>query len=218
VTESASFTPGAVRTGEAFRAGRLGRFFTGSIINARLYFNEGRPAWFLDPASSGGGMFSNVGLHRLATARACLPGLRPARVSASIAHLDDYDVEACASLLVRYAEGGAMLYEEVGYYPKPDWLNTGCHFVFEEGIVGWDNDTWRVMTRPGKTIEDPLPPAPGYAPIYANMLRTIRGDATGPTARELAVDTAIAQAAYAAARSGSEVDLADSAWKIAGTD
>ena len=213
VAETAGLQPGPALTGKKFRAGDLGRFFTGSILNERFYFHEGRPAWFLDPALSGGGMFSNVGLHRLATARACLPGLTPVSVSASVSHIPEYQVEACTSALVRYREGGAMLYEEVGYFPRPEWLNVGTHFIFEEGIVKWDDRAWRMMTRKGQQVEEPLSPAgTSYSPVYANLLRAIReGDSE---AWEYAVDTAIAQAAYASAREGREIDLTRPPWAI----
>lgn len=215
VTEAVSFQPGPMRTGEKFRAGALGRFFTGSIINERFYFHEGRPEWFLDPQMSGGGMFSNVGLHRLATARACLPGLTPVSVSASVSHIPEYRIEACTSAVVKYKEGGSMLYEEVGYFPRPEWLNVGTHFIFEEGIVMWDDRTWRTMTRGGKQVEEALPPVEGhYGRVYANMLRAVRGEDYGPKAWEYAVDTAIAQAAYASSREGREIDLTDPAWAI----
>ena len=215
VTEGASFCPGAVLTGRKFQAGVLGRFLTGSIINERFYFHDGRPAWFLDPALSGGGMFSNVGLHRLATARACLPGLTPVAVSASVSHVPEYPVEACTSALVRYREGGAMLYEEVGYHPRPQWLNVGTHFVFEAGIVAWDDDAWRMMKRSGEEVTEPLPPnTVPYAPIYANMLRAIRGDEYAPQAWECAVDAVIVQAAYASSREGREIDLTTPEWSI----
>jgi glucose-fructose oxidoreductase len=214
VAESAGHTPGAVRTGEKFAAGELGRFFTGSIINARFYFNEGRPAWFLDPAMSGGGMFSNVGLHRLAAARACLPGLTPVAVSGSVSHQPEWKVEACTTAHVRYAEGGAMLYEEVGYYPRPEWLNAGVHFVFAEGIVSWDEQHWRMMRRDGQEIVEGLPAAPGYLPIYENVLRAVRGEEYGPSARGYAEDVAIVHAAYASAQAGHEVDLRTPEWSL----
>jgi predicted dehydrogenase len=215
VTESASFTPGAILTGRKFQTGNLGRFFTGSILNERFYFHPDRPAWFLDPAASGGGMFINVGLHRLAVARACLPGLEPIAVAASVCHADPFPVEACTSALVRYRDGGAMIYEEVGYFPRPEWLNTGTHFIFEEGIVMWDATTWRMMTRKGQILEEPLSPQPApYAPIYTNMLRAIRGQDYNPTAHEYAVDTALALAAYAGARQNKEIDLTGPEWII----
>jgi len=215
VTESASSNPGALLTGKKFKAGKLGRFFTGSILNARFYFHEKRPDWFLDPAMSGGGMFSNVGLHRLAIARACLPDLTPVSVSASVSHLPEYQVEACTSAIVKYKDGGSMLYEEVGYYPKPEWLNVGTHFIFEQGAVMWDDRVWRMITRTGKEVKEVLPqPVPGYSIVYANMVRAIHGKEYGPKAWEYAVDTAIAQAAYASSRESREIDLASPEWSV----
>jgi predicted dehydrogenase len=214
VTESATFTPGALRTGEKFVLGSLGRFFTGCVVNCRYYFHDGRPDWFLDPAMSGGGMFSNVGLHRLALTRSCLRGLTPARVTGSVHRQPEWRVEACAAAMVGYRDGGSMLYEEVGYYPKPEWLNAGCHLVFQEGIVSWTDTVWRCMTRQGRTIEEPLPPGGGYSGVYGNMLKAIRGEPYWPHAWEYAVDTAIAQAAYASARDKQEVDLTSPEWAI----
>jgi hypothetical protein len=160
-------------------------------------------------------MFSNVGLHRLGVARACLPGLTPVSVSASVSHVPDYRVEACTSALVRYGEGGAMLYEEVGYYPRPAWLNVGTHFIVEEGIVGWDEKAWRVVKRNGEQVEEALPPAgEGYGPVYANLLKALRGEDYGPRAWEYGVDTGIAHAAYASARGGREIDLTRPPWAI----
>jgi len=214
VAESAGHEPGAVRTGETFASGRLGRFFAGSIINGRFYFHEGRPAWFLDPAMSGGGMFGNVGLHRLAVARSCLPGLTPVAVSASVSRQPEWQVEACTTAHVRYGEGGAMLYEEVGYFPRPEWLNAGVHFVFAEGIVAWDDRHWRMVRRDGREIVEALPAAPGYRTIYENVLRAVRGEDCGPGARGYAEDVAIVHAAYAGARTGHEIDLRSPAWSM----
>jgi predicted dehydrogenase len=215
VTESATFTPGALRTGEGYRSGELGRFLAGSIVNERAYFTPGRPAWFLDPAMSGGGMFSNVGLHRLAVSRSCLPGLRPEAVAASVSRVTEHPVEACTAAIVTYEGGGAMLYEEVGYFPRPGWLNTGTHFIFENGIVSWDEKTWRMQPRSGPSREEPLGPtgAP-YEPIYANMLKALRGEDYGPRAEEYAMDTAIAQAAYASSRERRRVSLDEPEWRI----
>ena len=216
VTETAvSAQPGPGVTGRKFKAGQLGRFFTGSIINERFYFHETRPAWFLDPAMSGGGMFSNVGVHRLSVARACLPGLTPISVTGSVCHVPEYQVEACTSAIVKYREGGSMLYEEVGYYPKPAWMNVGTHFVFEEGIVMWDDKTWQMMKRNGEQVEEAMPPGQkAYAAPYAEIVRAIRGEEYGPKAWEFAVDMSIALAAYASSREGRQIDLTSPGWAI----
>lgn len=214
VADLTGFAPGAVRTGGKFSAGELGRFLTGCIFNARVYFYPGRPAWFLEESASGGGMFANVGLHCLATARMALPGLTPCSVSATVAHIDEHPVEACTALLVRYAEGGSMLYEEVGYFPRPDWLNTGTHFVFESGFVSWTDTQWRMMDRDGHEHVEPLTPHEHvYTPVYEDLLRAIEGRPHWPTLDAYAEDMVVARAAYASAARGGEINLADTDWR-----
>ena len=215
VTEAASYNPGVIKTGNKFKNGTLGRFFTGSIINIRNYFHKGRPAWFLDPEMSGGGMFSNIGLHRLAVARGCLPGLTPSSVSASVSYMPQYQVEACTAAIVKYEQGGAMLYEEVGYYPKPGWMNSITHFIYEEGIVNWDNRYWRMIDKNGVEWEEALPYEENpYIGIYYNMLDALRGEEYYPTAYEYAMDIAIVQAAYASSAQGKEIYLNSPQWTI----
>ena len=108
-----------------------------------------------------------------------------------------------------------MLYEEVGYFPKATWLNNETHFVFEEGIVSWDSNTWRMMRRDGSMVEEPLTlNSVRYAPVYANMLKAIRGQDYGPKAWEYAVDAIIAQAAYASSQEQCEIDLTSKDWSI----
>ncbi len=215
MSEGGSFEPGVVETGRRFANGDLGRFLTGSIINARRYFNPERPQWFLEPVASGGGMFSNVGLHRLANARGCLPGLMPESVTASIAPVLEHEVEACTSALVRYRGGGSMIYEEVGYFERPTWLNAGRHFIFEHGMVSWDDKTWRLMGRDGKEVTHLLPRAERtYVSVYRNLLLVIEGKPHMPRTQELAEDAAIAQAAYESGRTGTTVDLTSGSWQI----
>ena len=101
-----------------------------------------------------------------------------------------------------------MLYEEIGYYPRPEWLNVGTHFVFEKGIVMWDSNTWRMITRTDQHFEEKLHKQQyPYAPIYKNMLRAIHGETYGPSASEYAVDVAIAQGAYRSSLENREIDV-----------
>lgn len=205
VAETAAASPGAALTGRHFRDGDLGAFLAGSIANVRFYFDEGRPAWFLDPAASGGGMFANLGVHRLALARACLPGLVPTLVSAAMARVPSDPVEACTTALVRYRGSSSMLYEEVGTAPRPAWLAAGIHLVFEAGVVAWDERAWRLAGRDGAR-EEPLTPAgPVYAPVWSAVAAALRGEAPAPTAHGNALDVAVVRAAYESARLGAEV-------------
>ena len=216
VTDTAAYHTGALLTGARFRDGTLGRFLSGVHHNARFYFHQGRPAWFLDPATSGGGMFANVGLHRLAQTRACLPGLEPVTVSASVSRVAEHPVEACTSALLRYRAGGAMHYEELGYVPRPAWWHLDAHYVFEEGMVSFDDERWRLVTRRGAEHEEPLAGAGNpYEPVYRDLLRRLQGETPlGPAAWESAVDVAVVQGAYASARTEREVDLNAPEWQI----
>lgn len=215
VSEQAAFEPGAVLTGKKFLAGELGRFFMGSRVGQRQYFRDTRPAWFLDPVMSGGGMFANVGMHLLAAGRACLPGLRPVSVSASVSFVPEHDIEACTSVLVRYDAGGSMHYAEVGYYPKPEWSHGGTPFMFEEGMVWWNRKTWRMVSRGGKQTEEDLPDVDLFVEVYDSLRRAIRGETYAPNAVDYAEDVAIVRAAYESGRSGREILLTDSPWRIA---
>ena len=148
VAESASANPGTRLTGQRYTAGSLGAFLTGGMTSARFYFVPERPRWFVDPQVSGGGMFANLGPHRLAVTRTALPGLEAVAVSASTIHLQRFPVEACTSVMVRYGGGEAMLYQQLGYHHKPEWVSLGTHFVFEEGLVAWDDITGGASTAP----------------------------------------------------------------------
>lgn len=215
VTEAASFNPAVIKTGQKYKDGTLGRFFTGSIINIRYYFDKDRPAWFLDPEMSGGGMFSNVGLHRLAVARGCLPDLKPISVNASVSYVPQYRIEACTTAIVKYEQGGAMHYEEVGYFPKPKWMNSLTHFIFEEGIVSWDNNYWRIADVNGNEWMEELPQVENlYTGIYYNMLKAIKGYDYYPVASDYASDVAIVQAAYASSAQKKEIFLNSPQWTI----
>ena len=216
VSDTAAYDPGALLTGARFRAGTLGRFLSGLHHNVRFYFHAGRPAWFLDAAASGGGMFANVGLHRLAQTRACVPGLAPCTVSAAMSRLAEYPVEACTSALVRYHGGGAMHYEELGYLAPPSWWPLTTHYLFAEGMVTFDAARWRLVTRAGSEHEEPLQaPDNPYTPVYRDLLRRLDGEAArGPAAWESAADVAVVQGAYASAAAGRETDLTAPPWRI----
>ena len=161
-------------------------------------------------------MFANVGLHRLAQTRACLPGLEPVTVSASVSQVAEHPVEACTSALVRYRTGGAMHYEELGYVPRPAWWSLDAHYVFEEGMVTFDDERWRLVTRDGAEHEEALAGGGNpYEPVYRDLLRRLQGGTPlGPADWESAVDVAIVKGAYASARTEREVDLNAPEWQI----
>ena len=216
VAESASYGKGQVLTGEKFRRGLLGRFFTGCVIDNRYYDLVHRPAWGLTIKGSGGGMFANVGVHRLAQTRACLPGLVPRTVSGWVSRFPRHEVEACTSGLVKYSDGGAVHYENTGYFGRAPFGKT-IHFVFEEGIVAWDAGKWMIFNEDaGGLREEPLEPEdPTYVPFYRQFARILEGETDyRPKAYEYAVDTALAHAMYASSRAGKEINLLEPPWDL----
>lgn len=215
VCDSASYLPAHRLTGRRFREGSLGRFLTGAIPNMRHYFHETRPGWFLDPELSGGGMFSNIGCHRLATARACLPGLAPSTVLATVGRVGGYAIEACTTALVAYAEGSSMVYQEVGYFEPPPWGKQCARLVFEEGIAGLSNNTWQWWPRKGEPIDETMPAVDEYAEAYKAFAAAIEGEPIAPDTAGYAQDIAIIRAAYASAEHGQAVDLTAAPWRLA---
>lgn len=110
-----------------------------------------------------------------------------------------------------------MLYEEVGYFPQPEWLNTGTHFIFEDGIVTWDKKNWYMTTRRGKQYEERLESLGNlYEMVYYNVLCAAQGEEYSPRAWEHGVDVSIAQGAYASSARGTEIRLDSSEWSITG--
>lgn len=216
VAESSTYSPGPILTGNKYAKGLLGRFFTGCVVDNRSYDLVNRPAWGLSVKGSGGGLFANVGSHRLAIARACLPGLEPRTVSGWISHMPGHEIEACASGIVKYSGGGAMHYENTGYFGKAPFGNT-IHFVFETGIVAWDDRKWMIYNEhTGGLHEEELEPddAP-YIGFYRRLCRILEGDNEyRPKAWEYAVDIAIAHALYTSSKAGTAINLFEPPWDL----
>ncbi len=209
VADTSEYVPGAVETGRRYQDGSLGKFLTGSTLTVREYFHADRPTWFLDPTRSGGGMFANVGVHRLAVTRTALPGVLPDEVTAVVQQPEGFPVEACATVLIRYTHGAAMQYQEIGHLPTPTWLNTGTYYLFENGMVGWDTDRWyfNPTKDQGQAISQPLPPEQGYQPIYENLYRCLIGETCLESQTGPAQDVAIVAAAYHSAKNGQTVSI-----------
>lgn len=209
VSEQCSYDAGALLTAEKFTRGDLGAFLQARLAGFRYYFRESRPAWFLDPEKSGGGMFCNLGVHSLALVRTALPGKVPIAVCAAIGMVPEYRIEACAAVLVKYRAGGAVYHEKIGYYPSTAELAAPSFFAFEDGLVTWNPDTWRLVTRQGATFEEPLPKYDPFVKIYEQLLDAMRGAAYRPKPEIYAADLAIVFGAYASGRTGKEFNLSD---------
>jgi len=219
VTENSYWLANFRRAGEIVRSGKLGEFLFGNFANHRFYFTDARPRWFLKSETSGGGQFTNIGVHRIAAVR-CILGddLEEAMVTASVHRIHpQYDIEAATKAMVSYQGGQAMSYEECGYFEPPDPLPRGLHFVFEKGLLGVaGNGVW-TSDKDGRVTEHELPnepPGGAYGALYGQMLKAIRGEEHYPTVRHGAKDVRVALAAYASAEQHATIDLRQKNWLI----
>ncbi len=219
-TESSYWLSPFRTAGQIVRSGTLGKLLFGNYTNHRFYFTEERPGWFLDSEMSGGGQFMNIGVHRLSAVR-CIIGddYEETSVTASVHRIHpEHDIEAATKMLVMYAGGAGMSYEECGYFhPPEEWSPRDIHFVFEKGMLGITNNHVWTSDRDGNTTRHELlpdPPGGAYGALYSQMLRAIDGKDHYPTVRHGAADVRIALAAYASADCGQTVDLRREDWVV----
>ena len=219
VAESSYWEPVSRAIRERVADGALGEFVSGMNVFHRVYFNPGRPAWFLEPAKSGGGMLINVGVHHFAAIR-CMLGDAPEEiaVTAAVQHPDpEKTVEAASTVMVVYGQGAAMCHENFGHFKPPDDLHRGFHLVFSRGIVGVKSGSIWIADRNGHTTYHgipALPPGGTYGLLYRELLKAVRGDDHYPTALHGARDVRLALAAYASARECRSVDLSNVEWDL----
>ncbi len=219
-TES-SYRVSSFRTArEIVQRGELGKLLFGNYTNHRFYFTAERPGWFLKSETSGGGQFMNIGVHRTSAIR-CIIGddYEEISVSASIHRIHpEYDIEAAAKILVMYAGGEGISYEEFGYFRPPEEFGAkDLHFVFERGMLGITGDYVWTSDRNGNVIRHEFlsdPAGGAYGALYEQMLKAINGEEHYPTIIHGAKDVRIALAAYASAEQNKTIDLQSRQWAI----
>jgi predicted dehydrogenase len=211
VAEIALYAPLQWRIRELYLSGSLGRFLTGRIQSMRPYFTDNRPRWFLDPKLSGGGMFMNLGPHRLGVTRTCLPDLTPAWVDAQVITLHGQPVEAFVSARVGYREGGVIQLEQNGHFSPPKRWSGDPFLVFEEAFVGWTGDGLCISRRDGSEQSESVTPLEdNYQPVYEDFVRGIAGEPTlCPPIEDMATDIAIIRAIYESGKLNQRVTLED---------
>lgn len=210
--DSAYWKPQARCAREMVQRGQLGAFVSAHVPNHRFYFTDHRPEWFLQAATSGGGQFMNIGVHRLALTRTILGDAHEeASVLASVARLDErYDIEASTNALVLYAEGQSVVYEEFGDYQSPKNLHLKPRFTFKNGMLGLENDHVWTSDRDGRLTRHPIDNeayAAPYAQLYAEAIKAMRNQPHYPTCTHSMQDVRVALACYASAKQGRQIDL-----------
>ncbi|MBI4242820.1 MAG: Gfo/Idh/MocA family oxidoreductase [Planctomycetes bacterium] len=210
--------PGVLKAKEIISSGRLGKFIMGSIISYRFYFTEERPDWFLQKKLAGGGQLFNLGVHRMAVVRSII-SVKEVSVKATVGFFQKgCDVEGNGMIFVGYEDETAILIEECGYFEVPQKLNTGMHFVFENGIIGDLTGKMWISDRRGNIEYPELPPEPSggpYESLYREMLSAINDNREPyPSIIEGSKDVRIILAAYESATTGKQVDLTVKEWDL----
>jgi predicted dehydrogenase len=145
-----------IKAKELIASGMLGRLV---MINDRrygYYFGEKRPSWFLDKASSGGGIAMNIGSHSIDKIQ-WLTDSRITKVKAELTYFGERgNVEGSASLLMRTSQGVTASVSLFGYRGVP--LNE-TELLFTGGAL-------RITARKGLWISG----ADGYEPVETGAL------------------------------------------------
>jgi predicted dehydrogenase len=209
VAEPELYRPIYRRIRQLYQSGSLGRFLSGRFQQIRPYFTEQRPKWYTDPKLSGGGMFMNLGPHRLGIVRACLPDLTADWVDAQVITRTGQEVEAFVSGRVGYREGCVIQFDQIGHFSPPKPWTYDRFLIFEEAFVSWTEEKLTIAWRDGREDSEPIAVRENdYLPIYEDFLRGIAGDCTDcPPVEEMARDVAVICAIYESGRLGRRVSL-----------
>lgn len=170
--------------------------------------------WRQRPDEAGGGALMDLGVQVLDLCLWILdyPGVRRVR---AVTHVDEYEVEDAASLLVQL-DGGVALAAEVSWVL---FAGGDRHYVRVMGTEGSGSlpplEIFKQLG--GRPLEvTPRQPLPrGGENPYTNayrreidhFVRTIQGEAVAEPPREQAVLMSLVQAAYRSAEEGREVEL-----------
>jgi len=126
-----------------------------------LYFTPDRPAWFLNPALSGGGIVANLGAHAIDKLQ-WLTDSRIAKVRATLSYeAEQYpDTEGSAAMLLTTSEGVPCTVNLSGYAGAPGEVT---ELVFTNGMIRIVNHQSLWLSRGGdyeevavEQVVDPL--------------------------------------------------------------
>ncbi|MFA5561708.1 MAG: Gfo/Idh/MocA family oxidoreductase [Eubacteriales bacterium] len=121
-----------IQARELVQSGRYGTLASVTEVRNVHYFAPERPAWFFDPALSGGGIVMNYGAHSID--RICfVSGLAVTDLKAQVRqHLSGYEIEGSAQILLGLEQGVSAVISYTGYR-VPTYHETT--FYLTEGVV-----------------------------------------------------------------------------------
>jgi predicted dehydrogenase len=120
---------------EILARGDLGRPVTGTSALVKLWMEENRRGWHLDPAT-GGGMLMTAGIHSLDALIWLMDGAVGSVSAAAGACFHEQAADDSAMLLLRFADGRFGQVTSVGY--RDGAMSYGMDLVCERGVLRID--------------------------------------------------------------------------------
>lgn len=137
---------------EILERGDLGRPVTGTSTLVKLWMEENRRGWHLDP-TTGGGMLMTAGIHSLDALIWLMGGVVGSVSAAAGAAFHDQAADDSAMLLLRFADGRFGHVTSIGY--RDGAMSYGMDLVCERGVLRVDFSRGVAIGQGGRWTEVP---------------------------------------------------------------
>jgi predicted dehydrogenase len=176
-----------------------------SGIPMAFFEDWGRPGhWFSDPTKMGGGMFADVGSHRVSLA--LWLGNAPAAEVVAFAEADSLPIECFMSVQARLTNGVLVSLVSANSYPEAAMGRVMWTAIGDNGILtaDWQRDLWMDS---GGRLEKLEPAVSDVPPVHAFIEAVLDGAPNLSPGKDGALAVALAEAAYQSAAEGRIVKL-----------
>ncbi|MDS0300647.1 Gfo/Idh/MocA family oxidoreductase [Halogeometricum sp. S1BR25-6] len=202
--------PGFVAARDRWAEGDLDpTFATGSLTQDWRHHYEAGTNWRMDPDVGGGGHLFSVGTHVVESVL-WMTGLTPVSVTAEMSfHDDERRVDEQSAMTVRFDNGAIASFGDSGVVPR---TMEHIHVWDEEGAVYLEGEDWgarefSVVDADGDRRTPDLGDAEARTKFEAFVDAVESGAEPPATAEDALRVTALLEAAYESARTGSRVDV-----------
>ncbi|MBD2844304.1 Gfo/Idh/MocA family oxidoreductase [Paenibacillus sp. IB182496] len=185
------------------QSGELGELVMIHDVRHADYFHESRPRWFLDRASSGGGILANLGSHSIDKIQ-WLTERAVRQVKASVSHHTAYNVEGSGAVYLELEGGIPAMIVQSGYRGA---RRNETEIIGTQGMLRLrtGDSLWKSVGGPYERVDIPNESDP-FLLQYAELSEAILADdesmASPLYGRSI---VAVLEAIYRAAREGREV-------------
>ncbi|GAA0134289.1 Gfo/Idh/MocA family oxidoreductase [Paenibacillus sp. YSY-4.3] len=183
--------------------GELGKLIAIQDTRHLYYFNENRPAWFLEKAKAGGGILMNLGAHSIDKIQ-WLTGSRIKKVKAALSFEGEKgDVEGSGSLFLETSSGVSAVIVQSGYAGVP---KDETELIFAQGMIRLVSAKGLWVSRDGR-YEEVKPPysSDPFVLQFEDLLQAIRQDVEPDSSGEYARSViAVLEAVYRSDETGVE--------------